>query len=194
MKNHIHITGIVLAGGKSTRMGSEKGLVTLGNSSFIEHVLSALKQCVDNIIIVSSNPTYDNFEVTRVEDIIVDAGPVGGLYTGLYHSKTKYNLVVSCDVPLITTSVLEVLIDQIDPKYDVIQLQSKGETLPLIAVYKKTCADICLKCLDNGVSRLRDVVNHLNTKTIALPPEYDTHVQNINTLEHLNTVKDEYDN
>ena len=92
-----NITGIVLAGGKSSRMGSDKGLLTINGKMFIEHVVDAMKPLVDNIIIVSNNKMYDQFGYERIEDEIINSGPMAGLYSGLKHSESEYNLVLSCD-------------------------------------------------------------------------------------------------
>ncbi len=193
MKSVPHITGIILAGGKSSRIGSDKGLLLLGKSLFIEHIINALYQYVDDIIIVSSNTNYDEFGVKRVEDIIKDSGPLAGLHTGLYYSNTDYNLVVSCDVPLINSSVIQTLIDGIDPKYEVVQLESQGETLPLTAIYKKACLQTCQYLLNKGEKRLRFALEHMKTKTIALDAEFNDYVKNINTTEQLMAIRDEFE-
>ena len=74
------VTGIILAGGKSLRMGTDKGLLSLKGKSFISHICDALKPIVgEHILIVSSNADYDALGYTRVEDLIEDKGPVSGL-------------------------------------------------------------------------------------------------------------------
>ncbi len=184
-----NISGIILAGGKSTRMGSDKGFLMLNDSTFMSHIIEAIKPLVHNIIIVNNNPAYDKFGYKRVEDIIKGAGPLAGLYSGLYHSETEYNLVVSCDVPLIKTFVLQQLIDVFDPNIDVIQLQSQNKTMPLIALYKKQCVHKFWVLLQNNERRLRFAVEQLNSKTIVLNTELDKYVLNINTPQQLNDVK-----
>lgn len=77
----------------------------------------------DNIVVVSSNADYDAFGYNRIEDLISDKGPVGGLYTALKQSKTKFNLVLSVDVPLITTELVQWLVDNHDDGYLVTQVQ-----------------------------------------------------------------------
>lgn len=95
-------TGIILAGGKSQRMGTDKWLLLLKGKPFISHIYEAMKPIFgDNIVIVSSNPEYDKYGYKRIEDLISNKGPVGGLYTALKQSKTKFNLVLSVDVPLV---------------------------------------------------------------------------------------------
>jgi molybdenum cofactor guanylyltransferase len=186
-----NITGIVLAGGKSSRIGSDKGFLTLNDSTFMTHIIKAVKPFVDDIIIVSNNSDYDIFSLKRVEDIIEDAGPLAGLYSGLNESETEYNLVLSCDVPLINSAVLNKLIEGFDADKDVIQLKSKSKTMPLIALYKKHCMHQCLDLLQKGERRLRTAVEQLKTKTIQLDPDLDQYVRNINTLSELKELRSE---
>ena len=153
------ITGIILAGGKSTRMGSDKGFLKFNGKSFIEYSIAALKPLVSQIIIVSNNADYDIFNVKRVEDVIKEAGPLAGIYTGLKTSKTEFNLVLSCDVPLITKEILEMLIEAQDRQSDIIQIVSQGKSMPLIALYKKCCETQFYQLLKNDERRLHVAVN-----------------------------------
>ena len=191
MVENRNITGIVLAGGKSSRMGSDKGLLTMNSKMFIEYVVDALKPLVDDIIIVSNNKAYDQFAFERVADCLKDSGPLAGLYSGLYHSKTEFNLVLSCDIPMITTEVLNKLVDTDYKNYDVVQIQSEHKTMPLIAIYKKTCLNKCLELLKQDERRLRFAVSQLNTKTVIIDTEWSKLVRNVNTVEQLIDVRNE---
>jgi len=189
MMDKKHITGIILAGGKSSRIGSDKGFLLLKNKAFIQHIIEAMKPLVNEIIIVSNNTDYDIFNLKRVNDLIKNAGPLAGIYTGLHHSKTENNLVLSCDVPLINTKTLEKLTDNIEENTDIIQLESNSKTMPLIALYKKQCESRFLELLQQGERRLRFAVNQCNVKTIILNPELEKYTANINTLNNLNELK-----
>jgi molybdenum cofactor guanylyltransferase len=191
MINKNDITGIVLAGGKSSRIGSDKGFLSLNGTTFMSHIIKAIKPFVNDIIIVSNNSNYDVYKLQRVEDVIQDAGPLAGLYSGLYKSETEYNLVLSCDIPLVNGAVLIKLIEGFDAEKDVIQLKSKSKTMPLIAFYKKHCMHHCMELLQKGERRLRTAVEQLNTKTIQLDPELDPYVRNINTLSELKELRSE---
>ncbi|MBN4070197.1 molybdenum cofactor guanylyltransferase [Olleya sp. AH-315-F22] len=183
-----HITGIILAGGKSSRIGSDKGFLLLKNKAFIQHIIEAIQPLVSEIIIVSNNTNYDIFNLKRVNDIINNAGPLAGIYTGLHHSNTKNNLVLSCDVPLINTEILEKLTLNIEENVDIIQLESNDKTMPLIALYKKHCKSKFLELLQQGERRLRFAVNQCNVKTIILNSELEKYTANINTLNNLNEI------
>lgn len=182
-----NITGIILAGGKSSRMGIDKGLLKLKGKSFVQHIIEALEPLADTIIIVSSNPEYDVFKAKRIEDIIKQAGPVAGLHSGLTHSDTENNLVISCDAPLVTSPLLRQLLQHKNEDYDVVQFEAEGKTIPLIALYKQHCTKKCFELLSKGERRLRKLVSKLNTKTILVRDEDIPLVKNMNTIEDLNT-------
>lgn len=183
-----NITGIILAGGKSSRIGSDKGFLLLNNKTFIQHIIEAMQPLVDEVIIVSNNADYDIYNLKRVDDLIKNAGPLAGVYTGLHHSNTENNLVLSCDVPLINTDTLKKLTDNIEGNVDVIQLESNSKTMPLIALYKKHCESRFLKLLQQGERRLRFAVKQCNVKTIVLNKELEKFTANVNTLNNLKEI------
>lgn len=188
MINKSNITGIILAGGKSSRMGTDKGTLVLNKKTFIQHIIEAMEPLVNNIIIVSDNPNHSEFNIKRVEDSIKNAGPLAGIYSGLQHSKTDYNLVVSCDVPLITSKVLQELIKNYEEGFNVIQLESHLKSMPLTAIYKKTCLQLIKDLLDKGERRVRFAVSQLKTKTIKLDDEASSGLKNINTKEEFDAI------
>jgi molybdopterin-guanine dinucleotide biosynthesis protein A len=194
MKETANITGIILAGGKSSRMGEDKGFLKLKGKTFMTLIIEALKPVVDDIIIVSNNKNYDVFKLKRVGDIMEDSGPLAGLYTGLLHSETEDNFVLSCDVPLINTEVLKKLIDGFTPEVEVIQFESLGKTMPLIAMYKKHCMYPILKLLKANERRLQFAIKQLEVKTIKLDTDLEGKLRNINTIKELKELKHEFEN
>jgi len=186
-----NITAIILAGGKSSRMGADKGFMDLNGTSFMARILEAVKPFAYHTMIVSNDPNYDVFNVKRVADIIPDAGPLAGIFSGLFYTESDVNLVLSCDVPLINETVLKTLIEGYDLESEVTQLQSQGRTMPLIALYKKQCMHPCLEALKKGERRLTQVVSELKTKTIVLETNLEPWVRNINTVEELKEIRHE---
>ena len=189
MKTKNNISGIILAGGNSSRMGTDKGFVIYKNKAFVQHIIDALQPLVDEIIIVSNNSDYDVFGLKRVSDLIENAGPVAGVYTGLQYSKTENNLVISCDVPLINSETLSLLIEGLDDNADVVQLESNGKSMPLIAMYKKQSKAIFNSLLKDGERRLRVALKHLKVKTIVLHKNQERFTSNINTPKNLNEIE-----
>jgi len=188
MINKNNLTGIILAGGKSSRMGADKGTLLLKEKAFIQHIIDAMKPLVTDIVIVSDNPNHSSFGVERIQDIIKDAGPLAGIYSGLQHSKTDYNLVVSCDVPLITSEVLQQLIENHEKCVDLVQLESYKKTMPLTALYNKTCKQTIETLLNKGERRVRFAASQLKTKTIKLDDNLSSAIKNINTKEEFNAI------
>lgn len=183
-----NITGIILSGGKSSRMGTDKGFLLYEEKPLIQYSINALKPIVSEIIIVSNNPDYDIFELKRINDIFENAGPLAGIYSGLKAAKTEYNLVLSCDIPLISSEILMKLIEAVDKVSEVIQIESEGKTMPLIALYKKQCEPTFLKLLNAGELKLQYAINQCKAKTIILNTEDELFTININTPEELKTI------
>lgn len=180
-----NITGIVLAGGRSTRMGRDKGFVEYNGKPFIAHIIESLKPLVNEIVIVSDNEDYERFGHYRVNDHFKDMGPLAGLYSGLYHSKTEVNLVLSCDVPLVNEALLLKLIQEVTEQDDVVQIKSQGKTNPLIAIYKKRCMATCLSTLESGERRLHRCIDQLNSRNITVDQSLERFTKNINTSNDL---------
>lgn len=188
------ITAIVLAGGKSSRMGADKGFIDLNGTSFMTRILTTAKPFVNKTMIVSNDPNYDVFHIKRISDIIPNVGPLAGIFSGLFYSESEVNLVLSCDVPLINAAVLNTLMEGYDAESDVTQLQSEGKTIPLIALYKKHCMHPFLASLKKGERRLTKVVEQMKTKTIILDSNLEPFVRNINTADELKEIRHELKN
>ncbi|MEH0007329.1 MAG: molybdenum cofactor guanylyltransferase [Flavobacteriales bacterium] len=185
MKDGEPLTGIVLAGGKSSRMNRDKGLIRYKQKPFVQHIIAALQPLVDEIIIVSDDPQYDVFAQRRVEDWIKNVGPLAGIYTGLSHAKTRDSLILSCDIPLINSAVLSQLINRTAEPVEVVQMQCRGKTMPLVARYKKTCMQPCLRLIESGERRVRFFVDQLRSKTIVAGDSTAKYILNINTPNEL---------
>lgn len=136
MSAKINVGGIVLAGGQSSRMGREKGLVPLCGKPMVQWVLDALHPLVSDLIIVANDPGYETFGYRVVADDFKEMGPVGGLCTGLRASRAAINFVLGCDMPLITTSLLAYLLDQLGEE-TAIAAQAAGRKQPLVSIYRK---------------------------------------------------------
>ncbi|WP_298553242.1 molybdenum cofactor guanylyltransferase [uncultured Algibacter sp.] len=190
MINKTNITGIILAGGKSSRMGSDKGFLILNNKPFVQYSIEALQPLVSEILIVSDDSKYDSFGLKRINDITKDAGPVSGICSGLEASSTEYNLILSCDIPLIKTEILQKLIDNIDNTSQIIQAESNGKSMPLIALYKSNVLNTFNTFLKNDERRLRVAINSCKSKNIILEKELEFSTTNVNTQNEYKAIKD----
>jgi molybdenum cofactor guanylyltransferase len=103
------MTAVILAGGKSSRFGGEdKAFAMIGNSPMIRSVIDKLKVVFDRILVISNSPEkYGEWpDVAVASDIIKNAGPLGGIHSGMKHSETPFIFVVSCDMPYIDSALI----------------------------------------------------------------------------------------
>lgn len=180
------VSGILLAGGKSSRMGSDKGILLLNGKKLAEHILDAMKPVVTQLMIIANNRNYDDFGFPVFEDIIKDCGPMGGIYTGLMNSTNEKNLVLSCDIPFITTDMLRKIISQSD-NAEITFPSVGGKPEPLCTVYDKSCAIKFRELIDKRELKMQDALRYFTTKEILLTKEEaEKNFININTPQQLN--------
>jgi len=134
---------IVLAGGKSLRLGYDKVLENIGNTSLLERVISRVSLLSSEVIIVTANE-QTNLELVDYPklrilcDIYPGKGPIGGIYTGLATSTSFYNLVVASDMPFLNQNLLHYMI-QLSANFDLVVPRVGNLVEPLHAVYTKRC-------------------------------------------------------
>ncbi len=158
------LTGIILAGGKSSRMNEDKGLMLLNGKPMIQYVIDALSPFVDELIIVSNNEAYETFGHAVYKDLIKNKGPLAGIYTGLKHSKTTKNIVLSCDVPYVSPELLSFLIEESNNE---ITIPKKGtRTHQLIGVFSKLCTTSFKKSIEKNDLKLLDAFKNLNLNVV----------------------------
>lgn len=107
-----NMTGIILSGGKSTRMGENKSLLKLGGKTVIERVVDLMQSLFPQVYLITNTPAeYGFLQIPMYEDIFKYKGPIAGIHSGLKASKTKKNFVISCDIPLISEEMIRYIID-----------------------------------------------------------------------------------
>lgn len=172
------VTGIVIAGGKSSRMGTNKALVIYKDKKLIEHVISIIEPLVSQIVISSNTPLLP-LQYKNIADKIKDIGPIGGLYSSLLASNTEVNLILPCDVPHIKTELLQQLIDNCKNVDAVIPRLPSGKLEPLVACYNKSIMPFIKKAINLGDYKLVNLLSIINVKYIDIA-EVDQ-FKNVNT-------------
>jgi len=186
----MNVTGIILAGGKSSRMGQDKGLTLLNGKPLVKYVIDALESITQKIIIISNNDTYKRFGFPVYNDVVKEKGPVGGIYTALTHSITENNVIVSCDTPFVTPNLLLNLIEE-SHSHEVTFYQYKNKTHPLVGVYKKSVLPVFKSSLDKNQLKLMLVNQSLNCNIVKVEDKFDGDKLffNINTLQDLENAQ-----
>jgi molybdopterin-guanine dinucleotide biosynthesis protein A len=181
------VTGIILAGGRSSRMGTEKGLVSVGGNPMISHVIQTLEKLgVKSIKICANDERYEQFNYPVIKDLVKGKGPIGGIYSALVESTTDKNVILSCDIPNISVDILQYLLENSEDELAAISSFEK-KTHPLIGVYKLGGLSIIKECLENDQLRLIDMCEKLDASIVEIPGSVgsDRHFFNLNTPEEL---------
>ncbi len=133
------VTGIILAGGKSSRFGSNKALSQIDGDRLIERLCRAVSSVTGRMMLITNTPEdYAFLELESRKDLVPRCGPIGGIYTALRTAQTPLCLCVACDMPFIRPEFLEFMVDR-SPGYDVVVPVNDGREEPLCAVYRETC-------------------------------------------------------
>lgn len=131
------ITGIVLAGGKSTRFGRDKSQAIFKGYSFLKKAIQIIEPFVQTILISSNNPHHKSYGYPVVEDCIKNIGPLGGILSSLKESQTEKNLILSVDMPMMSSNYLKYLIDKSEQNSITVGLDSNDQIHPLCGIYKR---------------------------------------------------------
>lgn len=194
MDQKLEITALVLAGGKSVRMGRDKSRLRLGDKTLLERVLEAVAPlCQEVVLVTGKGQSLDwlpnRYTFRSVEDLHPGRGPLGGLYTGLKASSHSYGVVVGCDMPFLNRRLLTFLVEQART-YDAVVPLVHGRPQPLHAVYSRRCLEAAEGLLARKDAGLRDLMAAVNTKYVSQEEvaRYDSHLTsffNVNTPSDL---------
>lgn len=195
MEEKNELTGIILAGGKSSRMGYDKGLAIVNGKKMIEEVYAALSQVVDKVIIIANSNSYDYLNLPVYEDMYKEIGPVAGIYTGLSHSTTEKNLIVACDMPFITPQLLSNILEHAGSNQIVVPTVN-DHLEPLCGFYKKEILEQLKEIIEMEVYPVHRVIeffDHLALKINDQEMNVSTVFTNINKPEDIQQIdKSEY--
>lgn len=133
-------TAIILAGGKSERMGFDKAFIEIGGRPILELITDRLNKIFDDIVIVTNSPAnFSGLNVRTTEDIIKGAGPLGGIHAGLIFSKSIYSFLTACDMPIVSTSYIEHMMGIALRSMPDAVISEKGDWVePFHALYNKS--------------------------------------------------------
>lgn len=163
------MTSIVLAGGKSLRLGKSKCLETINGKSLIERVIERVKSVSSRTLIVTSREQIDlpaPCEVEVVVDIYPGKGPLGGIYTGLLASESSHILAVACDMPFLNIELLRYMIE-LSPGFDaIVPRLGERKVEPLHAIYAKGCLDNMKTRLEHNQLEISRFLNTVRVRYI----------------------------
>ena len=180
--NNMDVTAIILAGGKSSRMGRDKGLVLYRGKRMVEHVVEACKKLTSDILISTNNPEYSFLGYRLIPDDYKNTGPIGGMLAALKASATEDNIFCPCDMPNLHPGILQKIITKSDGESVVVAVDPTGKIYPVLGYYKKSVLPAIETQIKKGDFKLQHLLAAVNAKKVE--------VKDAKALSNVNYPKD----
>lgn len=196
------LSGIILCGGNSSRMQTNKALLKLGDKTVIEIIAAKLKS-IFNEVLISANDSkeYDFLKLPVVNDVFISKGPLAGIHSALKYSSTEKNFIISCDMPLISSELIN-FIANYDSDKKIILPETEGRIQQLCGVYSKSLLPIIEEIIsesekdENIKSSIYELIRRVPTDIVNIESLtlYDKNLfLNMNTQEDYEQVKRIYE-
>jgi len=187
------MNAVILVGGKSSRMGTNKAFLELKGKTFIELQIELLREMFDEISISANTPSeYEYLNLPIFKDIYPGKGPLGGIYTSLINSSSLHTFMLACDMPFVGPELIKHLKD-LTKEYDVVIPKSENGLEPLHAFYSKNCIEPIKRELDENNLRIRSFFPQVNVKIVELDSlassdHFKNSIKNLNTMDDYKNV------
>ncbi len=188
------MSSIILGGGRSSRLGQDKILMTVAGDHLLERTVRKLSEINDELILVlaqnQQNPVSQSFpKVKTAIDFQSGKGPLIGIYSGMKISNDNHCITVACDMPFLNIELLRYMTNMAS-EFDAVIPLIRGEVEPLHAIYSKSCLKIIENMIENNDLKVRNLLNQVKVRYIeeteirTFDPEYLSWF-NINTPDDL---------
>jgi len=194
------VTGVLLAGGKSKRMGEDKRFLLIGGSTLIERsveVMCALFQHV--CVVIAQEGSVPSVCVPVARDLIPNCGSLGGLYTGLRQSTAQHIFVAACDMPFLCSSLVEYMV-ALKEEADIVMALWKNRLQPTHAVYSRRCLPILEDMIRRHEVKIQHIAAHPSLRVRLITEAEVSRIdsdgrsfRNINTPSDLEAARSLYD-
>lgn len=161
----MQITAIILAGGKSKRMGTDKALLEINGTPLLEKSITLCKQVSDTILLSSNQSEHQSFGYPVIADEINNCGPIGGISSCLKKSTTEWNFVISVDAVFVETTFIQYLFSEIGNVDAIIPFSDKGNE-PLIGLYNRNCLPVMAENIRNGDYKMQNLLRSVTAKFV----------------------------
>jgi len=153
------VTGILLAGGKSRRMGQDKKVLSVGEGTLLDRSLDTLRSLFDQveIVIAQDSPLLDA-PVIISRDLLPGCGSLGGIFTGIKNAKTSHVFVAACDMPFLNPAVIQYLVRQKE-EADIVVVRTELGLQMTHALYGKRCMPVIEEMIQGARLRIQELVS-----------------------------------
>ncbi len=166
-------TGVVLAGGKSSRMGSDKALIEIDGRSLLDRALDKLDPHVNELLVIGEPEKYGVVGPFVVADEWLGKGPLGGLSTAMRYASNDRLLVIACDLPGLNDRLFELLKSQLGNATEAVVPKHEGLIEPLAAVYHRNAQPAFRRCVELDVLKMSDALSQVRTSYVEVIPGSD---------------------
>lgn len=163
----LNAAAVILAGGRSTRMGTDKALVTVGENKMLDGTVRSLAGLFPEVIISANNELYCRPGIRTVPDIFPARGPLGGIHAGLAASGYQTGFFVACDMPFIEVNLITYMITLAEG-YDAVVPRLGEYYQPLFAVYSKKCLPAIEELLKEGRNKIISFYTSVQTRFVGI--------------------------
>jgi molybdopterin-guanine dinucleotide biosynthesis protein A len=154
------VTGILLAGGKSRRMGEDKRFLLIGEQTMFERTLAVLRSIFQTVcVVIAQDSPPLQAEVPVVRDLVADCGSLGGLYTGLKQAHTEYVFLVACDMPFLNPASVRHVVSLKD-NADIVMVRLGQGLQPTHALYSRRCLPVVEEMVYARQFKIQDLATH----------------------------------
>ena len=189
MRPKLPLTGMILAGGKSSRMGQDKALLRWGEKTILEHLAFLLESIFEETLIVVDQKTkLDGLALGQArvyEDLLKNKGPLGGIYTGLCYSRNRASCTLTCDMPFVDDVILRELVDFWDEEQDALCLENPtGSLEPFPGIYARSARHLIHLLLERDEGSMHRFLE------VAVVKPLEVKEERIRVLTNMNDVRD----
>ncbi len=174
------VSGVILAGGKSSRMNFNKAFAEIAGKPIVEVIIAKFTRFFPETIIISNEPeAYQSYGLKVYPDVYPQLGPISGIHSALYNSSTDVVFVLGCDIPFIKMELVKLMLQKLGG-HDAVVPKVGAFLQPISAVYSKKCLPVFTDCLENQKLKLTLVFKELDT--VILP---EAEIKQFGNLEEI---------
>jgi molybdopterin-guanine dinucleotide biosynthesis protein A len=190
------VTGVILAGGKSRRMGEDKRYLVVGEQTLLDRGLGVIRSIFQEVLVVIAQDSPPlGVDARVVRDLLPDCGSLGGLYTGLMQATTPWVFVVACDMPFLDQAVIDQFTSR-RASADIVMAKLDARLHPMHALYGKRCLPALEQMIQARQLKIQEIVSQSSLRVqyvteaelLTIDPSWRS-FQNVNTPSDLEAAR-----
>ena len=182
------LNGLILAGGKSERMGMDKSMLDYNGKAQRDHLFELLTPLCQNVFISCNNLQSEEILLPKIADCFGESGPMGGLLSAFKHTSTAAWLIIACDMPFVTSLSFAYLVNHRNPAKNATAFMDPETCLPepLLTIWEPSAYAALQQSFDQGHHSLRRILMDINAALLTPPDAAE--LQNINDHATYTTI------